>query len=328
MQEAKFYKKQDNRSVICHLCPHECRIPDGGTGICRARINGEGILYAATYGETVTISLDPIEKKPLYHFKPGSRVLSIGHNACNLSCLFCQNYSISQRECPSHHLEPEDIVALCIREKSPAVAFTYTEPLTWYEFVLDCSKALHEAGFASILVTNGYINPEPLEELLPYVDAMNVDLKSMSDEFYRRICGGTLEPVKRTIEYAASRCLVEVTNLIITGENDTEKDIRELVDFVAGIDENIPLHFSRYYPTYKMTNPPTPVATLEMAYRIAKEKLHNVYLGNIISETRSNTYCPNCGELLINRSGYHVSVEKMDDSRCSNCGTTIRGIWK
>ncbi len=328
MQEAKFYDKQDDRSVICHLCPHECRIPQSGTGICRARINREGRLYAATYGETVTISIDPIEKKPLYHMKPGSRVLSIGHNSCNLGCKFCQNYSISQQDCPSHSLSPEELVALCIREKSPAVAFTYTEPLTWYEYVLDASKALHENGFASILVTNGYVNPEPLEALLPFVDAMNIDLKSMNDGFYRKICGATLDPVKRSIEIAATKCLVEVTNLVITGENDSEEDIRTLVDFVASIDVDIPLHFSRYYPTYRMANPPTSPATLEMAYRIAKEKLHYVYLGNIISESRTNTYCPKCGELLVNRSGYNVSIESMDGSRCTNCGTAIHGIWK
>ncbi len=328
MHEAHFYEKQDDNSVICHLCPHECRIADGKKGLCRARANHDGMLYAESYGLTVSLSLDPIEKKPLYHMLPTSKVLSIGHNSCNMRCSFCQNYSISQGDCPSRRLLPDELVMLCKRENSPAVAFTYTEPLTWYEYVLDASRALQEAGLKSILVTNGYINPEPLRELLPYVDAMNIDLKSMNDVFYREICGGRLEPVKETIRIAAKQCLVEVTNLLITDENDGDEEISALVDFLASIDREIPVHFSRYYPTYKMTNPATSVSTLDRAYEIAKEKLSNVYLGNVISDERTSTYCPNCGELVIERSGYHVAIRGMDGSRCGSCGKAIHGVWK
>ncbi len=328
MHEAMYYKKMGDGSVVCHLCPHECTIQEGKTGICRARINRDGTLIAATYGKTVSISLDPIEKKPLFHMLPTSKVISVGHNSCNLRCSFCQNFSISQGECYAHSFTMDDLVTLCSRENSPAVAFTYTEPTTWFEFILDASKALHEAGYKSILVSNGYINQEPLRELLPYIDAMNIDLKAITEHFYRDICGGTLQPVLDTIKTAVEHCLVEVTNLLITDENDSEEEIQRLVDFVAGVDPEIPLHFSRYYPTYKMTNPPTPVVTLEKAFTIAKKKLSHVYLGNVISEKRTNTYCPTCGNLLIARSGYNVEVAGMDGNRCRQCATTIHGIWK
>jgi len=321
MKEALFYNKLEDHKVRCDLCPHNCIIAPEQIGICRARKNISGILYAINYGETITISIDPMEKKPLYHFHPGKSILSIGPNSCNFSCKFCQNYQSSQLKIPTKTINPPELVELCRSHNCNFVAFTYTEPTTWFEFILDASKLLKENNIKTVMVTNGFINQKPLSELLPYIDAMNIDLKAFDDKFYKTICNGSLQPVLETIKTASKQCHIEITNLIITDENDSEKQINDLVDFVEDVNPNIPLHFSRYYPTYKMENPPTSVSTLEMAKKIAEKKLNFVYLGNIVTER--NTQCPNCDHLLIRRD--YPLQNNIVDGKCPSCGHTIYG---
>ena len=321
MKEALFYTKLEDQKVKCELCPHNCIISSGKNGICRARKNISGILYAINYGETISISIDPMEKKPLYHFHPGKNILSIGPNSCNFSCRFCQNYQSSQLEVPTTIITPAILLEQCRLHNCDFVAFTYTEPTTWFEFILDSSKLLKENGINTVMVTNGFINQEPLKVLLPYIDAMNIDLKAFDEKFYKTICNGALQPVLETIKTALKHCHIEITNLIITEENDSEKQINDLVDFVADVNPNIPLHFSRYYPTYKMENPPTSVSTLEMTKEIAEKKLNYVYLGNIVTE--KNTICPKCDHLLIRRD-YPLKVDVIN-GKCPSCGHTIYG---
>jgi len=321
MLEAMFYTKLEHNKVRCDLCPHYCVIQPGDVGICRARKNIDGVLFAKNYGETITISIDPMEKKPLYHFHPGKSIISIGSNSCNFSCKFCQNYHSSQLDVPTINITPSNLLKQCKTHKCNFVAFTYTEPTTWFEFILDSSKLLKEHEIKTVMVTNGFINQEPLNELLPYIDAMNIDLKAFDEKFYNTICNGSLQPVLNTIRTAHKKCHVEITNLIITDKNDSEKHIHDLVDFIAEIDIEIPLHFSRYYPTYKMENPPTSLITLQKAKEIAEQKLKYVYLGNIVTDR--NTYCPNCGNLLILRD--HQMQNNIIDAKCPSCNQTIYG---
>ena len=321
MIEAKYYKKLNNDKVQCLLCPHYCFLSNGETGKCKGRINHKGILFAENYGKTIAHSLDPMEKKPLYHFYPGSSILSLGANSCNFSCDFCQNYQSSQQKTFTREISPGSLLAYCHQQDCKFVAFTYTEPITWFEFVLDSAQLLKKNDIKVVLVTNGFINPEPLNELLPYIDAMNIDLKSINDIFYQKYCGGYVKPVLDTIRTSVQKCHVELTNLVITDANDGAAEIRELVDFVASVNSDIPLHFSRYYPCYKMTNPPTTVENLENAKRIAEEKLHHVYLGNVL--TNSDTLCPNCKAILIKR-GYGV-ISKIVNNACPSCGYKIYG---
>lgn len=271
--------------VLCGICPHDCVLNEGQTGFCRARSNRGGEVVADNYGLITSIALDPIEKKPLYRFHPGSRILSAGSYGCNLRCSFCQNYGISM--CGSNartvYLSPEELTQKAIElvpEGNIGIAFTYNEPLIGYEYVRDCAKAAKEKGLKIVLVTNGYINEEPLTELLPLVDAMNIDLKAFTEEFYKRI-SGCIEPVKKAIETAAKSCHVEVTTLIIPGENDSEEEMRELSQWLASVDESMPYHISRFFPRYKMTDKQaTPVKTVCSLADIARKKLKYVYEGN------------------------------------------------
>jgi len=321
MKEALFYTKLKDNRVRCDLCPHGCIIHPGKTGKCRGRTNIEGTLYAVNYGKTISLSIDPMEKKPLYHFHPVNNILSIGSNSCNLSCKFCQNFQSSQLDVNTKSITPSDLLSYCTENRCQFVAFTYTEPTTWFEFVLDASKLLNENNIKTVFVTNGYINQEPLKQLLTYIDAMNIDLKAFDDKFYSSICNGSLQPVLETIKTASKQCHIEITNLIITDENDSEKQINDLVDFVADLNPEIPLHFSRYYPTYKMHNKTTPISTLETAKEIAEKKLTYVYLGNIAVER--NTNCPNCGKLLIRRD-YPQKIE-ITSGQCPHCNHNIYG---
>ncbi|UCH36765.1 MAG: AmmeMemoRadiSam system radical SAM enzyme [Armatimonadota bacterium] len=320
-----FYDPPADGRIRCRLCPHECRIADGKTGVCRVRQQRDGTLYALTYSEVTSVNLDPIEKKPLYHFHPGSWILSLGTLGCNLACDFCQNWQISQEAVPTRTLTPQQAVEMAQREpRNVGLAFTYNEPLIWYEYVHDTALLARERGLKTVLVTNGFINEEPLRELLPAIDALNIDVKSYSDDFYRTLCKGRAAPVRRTAEIAhAAGCLVELTNLIIPGYNDGEDDVRALVDWVAGLDPAIPLHFSRYHPAYKLDAPPTPVATLRKAYRIAAEKLNYVYLGNVMDAGGEDTQCPSCGETVIARQGFSARVTGIRDGKCTHCDAEI-----
>lgn len=283
MKEASYYEKLNQNKVHCHLCPQECIISDGRRGACGVRINKEGTLYSEVYGKTTSIALDPIEKKPLYHYHPGEYILSIGTKGCNLHCDFCQNWHISQDiEAPTEDITQDRIVEKAKGLNSFGIAYTYNEPFIWYEFVLDTAKLAKKNGLENVLVTNGYVNMTPLEEMLPFIDAMNIDLKSIDEEFYKKICKGKLKPVLEVIKRSARSCHIELTNLIIPTLNDSESAIHKLVDWVyENVGSEVPLHFSRYFPCYKMKLPPTPRPTLEMAERIAKEKLRYVYLGNV-----------------------------------------------
>ncbi|MDD2715493.1 MAG: AmmeMemoRadiSam system radical SAM enzyme [Candidatus Wallbacteria bacterium] len=322
-KEALHYRRGD---VICLLCPHECRLKNGQTGNCKARTAIDGRLYSDNYGSVTGIGMDPVEKKPLYHFYPGSEILSIGTFGCNLHCFFCQNYSISQAVAQAKEIQPEDLADLLREYGGIGVAYTYSEPLIWYEFVSDCCRIVRKNGKKNVLVTNGFIKPEPLAELLPSIDAMNIDLKAFSDEFYRKHCGGQLAPVLETIRISAKSCHVELTNLVVTDLNDNEEEFMELVEFVAEIDREIPLHISRYHPSYNCLNPATSQVTLQRFYQIAKEKLQFVYLGNLMDKEASSTFCPGCGKMVVERLGYNVR-NRLKGRNCPFCGTGVKGEY-
>ncbi len=332
MKEALFYKPLSQKKVKCLLCPKGCIIKDGERGDCRARLNINGILYTLNYEKITSIAYDPIEKKPLYHFLPGAHILSIGTFGCNFYCPFCQNWEISQateRDVPVRHLSVEDLVAYAREYNSCGVAFTYNEPSIWFEYIKDAAPLIKDKGLKVVLVTNGYINPIPQKEILPYIDAMNIDLKAFTDDFYIKYTGGHLLPVLNSIERAKSSGIhVEITNLLISGLNDSEAEIRAMVDWVYHLDPSIPLHFSRYFPAYKMNRPPTPVSTIEMAYNIAKEKLPYVYMGNVWSQEGNTTYCRHCGKPIIVREGYNITSYNIENGKCKFCGREVDGVFE
>ncbi|MCX7745582.1 MAG: AmmeMemoRadiSam system radical SAM enzyme [Clostridia bacterium] len=282
---AKHYKKIEDLKVNCSLCPHNCMIESGKYGICRARRNVEGDLYSLNYGMVTSIALDPIEKKPLYRFHPGSLILSVGTFGCNLKCSFCQNWGIAHENPKTMRVEPLELVQKAeelMEDGNIGIAYTYNEPSIWYEFIEDTAKLAKEHKLKNVMVTNGFIGIEPLKGLLPYIDAMNIDIKAFNNHFYQEICKARLEEVKRVVEIAAEKCHVEITTLVIPGLNDRMEEIEDMVKWLRGITPEIPLHLSRYFPNYKMTDiPPTPVETLYKARDKALQYLKYVYLGNI-----------------------------------------------
>jgi pyruvate formate lyase activating enzyme len=319
--EARYYEKLDAGQVRCHLCPVNCHIAPGKQGICMIRTNEGGTLYATEYGRTIAVNIDPIEKKPLYHFKPGSEILSIGPNGCNFACAFCQNWTISQEKANTRYIAPESLVGLARESGSVGVAYTYTEPMIWFEYIYDSGRLLKAAGLSVVLVTNGYINEEPARELFGLVDAANIDLKSIRPDFYRKVCKGKLADVQRTIKIAIEMGVhIELTNLLIPKMNDSDEEINELVDWVADLNPKIPLHISRYFPNYKADNPATPEERLIYAYRAAKKRLKYVYVGNIMGVGSSDTLCQNCGATLVKRNGYDVKIIELNGNRCAKCG--------
>jgi len=283
VKEALFYEALTDNKVKCLLCPQACIIPPEKTGFCGVRQNKQVKLYSLIYAQITSLALDPIEKKPLYHYYPGKYILSLGTKGCNLACPFCQNWSISQNDnAPLESTSSEEIIRQAEEYKSFGIAYTYNEPFIWYEFVLDTAILAKEKGLKNVLVTNGFITPKPLEKILPYIDAMNIDLKSIEDEFYQKFCHGRLEPVLTTIKKAHQSCHIELTNLVITGLNDRRDNFIKLVDWIyENLGSQVPLHFSRYFPCYKMDLPPTPLATLKSAEEIARKKIKYVYLGNV-----------------------------------------------
>ena len=286
--ECRYYKKSDDGRIECQLCPHHCRMADGKTGLCRSRKNKGGVLVSEVYGKPCSLAIDPIEKKPLYHFHPGTTCLSMACTGCNFRCLNCQNYEISQvqpSEVDHYDLSPEAVVELCLEHHCPGIAYTYTEPLTYLEYITDTARLAHKAGLWNILVTAGYVCQEPLNDLLPHLDAANIDLKSFSDDIYMKVSGGHLQPVLDTIlAMHGAGVWIELTNLVIPGVNDDRQMIRKMCRWIAanGLADN-PLHFSRFFPKYKMRNiPPTPLQTLKEAEQIALEEgIKYVYLGNV-----------------------------------------------
>jgi len=323
IHDALFWRKEGN-DIRCLLCPHHCLLPNGKKGICSVRYNEDGQLKTENFGEITAMFIDPIEKKPLYHFKPGKKILSVGSFGCNFSCKFCQNYSIAQQRSKSEYLPPDQLAAASkVPDNNIGIAFTYNEPIIWFEYILKTAKIIKETypNFCIVLVTNGYIEAGPLEELLPFIDAMNIDLKSMQQQYYQKICGGDLQHVLRTIEMAHKRCHIEITTLLVSGLNDSMDEVKEIASYLSVLDKNIPLHLSRYFPFYKMRRPATEVKVMKRAAETAKEYLNYVYLGNVY-DCNNSTYCNKCGKLLIERSGYNVQLY-MDEAVCPACHADI-----
>ncbi len=309
----------------CDLCPMGCKLEPGQAGVCGGRVNQGGQLIAAEYGRVVAAGVDPIEKKPLYHFHPGAPILSIAAHGCNLQCKFCQNWSISQsHDGAVREVEPGWVVAEAERVDSIGIAYTYSEPLVWYEFVHETSALARERGLKNVLVSNGFLNEAPLRQLLPLIDAANFDLKSMDDAFYRKICLARVQPVLDAIRLARELGVhVEVTNLVIPGHNDSDEQLQRLIDFVAGLDRDVPLHFSAYHPSYLFDAPPTPVETLRRAADLARRKLDFVYVGNVTVPDGSNTRCPGCGNVVVERAGYFARSRLTPDAHCPDCGREL-----
>jgi len=320
-EEARFYDVEQDGSMTCSLCPHRCRIQPGQRGLCRTRINQSGKLLAQTYGRIASYGKDPIEKKPLYHYYPGSRIFSIGSYGCNFSCDFCQNFSISQETPSLIDTSPHNLADIAANESNNlGVAYTYNEPTVWYEFMTDIAREVRSKGLKNVMVTNGYMNPEPLEQLLPLIDAMNIDLKSMSGAFYEKYCGGKLDPVLEFIRKAADSCHIEITTLLIDGLNTDPEEMDRLAQFIASIRPTIPLHLSRFFPAYKRQEPPTDLASLDALKEIAGKHLKYVYIGNVPEYNRT-TECPSCGKIVVDRSseGVHTWLDK--SGFCGHCGS-------
>ena len=319
----------------CELCPKACRIKEGDRGDCRIRVNLDGKLHALTYGYPCSIHVDPIEKKPLFHFYPGSPILSIATAGCNLHCKNCQNWQISQsnpEDIPAYKLDPQDIVNLTLKENCSMLAYTYTDPSAFYEYALDTATIAKENSLKNVLVTAGYLNKAPLRRLGKVTDAANVDLKFFDDAMYEKITTGHLKPVLDYLVLAKELGLwVEVTHLIIPTLNDDFSLIKKMCRWIKdNLDKNTPLHFSRFHPHYRMKNlPATPVTTLKRAYTIAREVgLNYVYIGNVWGGEGENTYCPHDGKLLIRRVGYKIMEYNITKGKCPDCKNNIAGRWK
>ncbi len=331
----KYQKQLDEQRVLCLLCPHFCELKEGQTGICRTRENVGGTLYSNAYGNPCSVAMDPIEKKPLFHFLPGSRILSIATAGCNLRCQNCQNWSISQvspSEVPAYELMPEAIIELALKEGTESIAFTYTEPTVYFEYMLETAKLAKQAGLKTVLISNGYINPEPLKELCTYLDAANIDLKVFDEAVYTKLTGAKLKPVLETLQTLKSEYVwLEITNLLIPGFTDEPGLIHELCNWlVINGFSDVPLHFSRFFPNYKLPHTkPTPPEDLTQAFEIAKNAgIRFVYTGNLLGASGENTHCPSCKKTLIGRVGYRILSHAMDGNRCQNCGSVIPGVFR
>jgi pyruvate formate lyase activating enzyme len=335
MKEALVYDKLNGADVKCRLCGHNCLIHAGQRGICAVRENREGTLYSLVYGKVISMNVDPVEKKPLFHFLPGSSSFSIATAGCNFRCKHCQNYEISQLprerrfQIPGREMTPEAIVDAAVYNNCESISYTYTEPTIFFEFAFDCARLAREKGVKNFFVSNGYTGPDAVRLIAPFLDANNIDLKG-SDKFYREICGARLAPVKETIRLMKELGVwVEVTTLVIPDLNDSEKDLTDIAEFICSVSPGIPWHVSQFYPTYKlMDKPRTPVETLRGACDIGRRAgLKYVYVGNVPGEEGENTCCPSCEELLIRRVGYRILKNKIKEGSCPNCGTAIEGIW-
>jgi pyruvate formate lyase activating enzyme len=333
MKEAKFYEARGD-TVYCQLCPNQCILNNNMTGVCRVRKNINGTLYTLVYGQVCAAHNDPIEKKPLFHFLPGTRAFSIATVGCNMRCLNCQNWSISQAspgDVETQHMLPGEVVQQAQLSNSKIIAYTYTEPTIFYEFMYDTAKKAHEEGLKNIVVSNGYVNEKPLRELSKVIDAANIDLKGFDKDVLMKLTGGNLTDIKRSLKiYKEEGVWLEITNLIVPSYTDDLKKIEEMCEWVKkNLGEGVPIHFSRFHPQYKLTNlPPTPVKTLERAQEIALKKgLKYVYIGNVPGNEFEDTYCPNCKKRIIERKGYLVEEPKIKDGKCQFCGEEIEGVW-
>jgi pyruvate formate lyase activating enzyme len=337
MKEAMLYEKLDKGKVKCNLCAHRCLIVPGKRGICAVRENVEGTLYSLVYGKVISFNIDPIEKKPLFHFLPGSRSLSLATVGCNFRCEHCQNYTISQfpRErpdvpIPGEDMTPEEVVEAASRNGCESISYTYTEPTIFLEFAYDCARLARERGIRNVFVSNGFMTPESAGLIAPYLDGNDIDLKG-DKEFYRKICHARVEPVRETIRLMKEQGVwLEVTTLIIPGHNDSEEVLRGIIDFIVSVDPSIPWHVTQFYPTYKLLDVPrTPVETLRRARDLGlRSGLKYVYEGNVPGEGGENTYCPKCGEALVMRFGVSLRENRLKDGSCPHCGQSLEGVWK
>jgi len=333
---ARYWEKLQDSTVQCRLCPRKCLIQDGRRGFCTVRLNKAGTLYTLGYGNPVSLQIAPIEKKPFFHVAPGESVFSLAVAGCNMRCLFCQNWQISQAkpdEAESYAMSAQDIVQETIKNNCRFIAYTYTEPTVFYEYMLDIAKLARQKGIKNTMHSCGYINPEPLEELLSYMDAVNIDLKGFNAEFYRKMGAfAELQPVLDTIKAIKKRGVwLEITNLIIPGQNDNPQEIRKMCLWIKdNVGDEVPLHFSRFMPAFKLSSlPPTPIEKLQEACKIAKEVgLKYVYLGNVPGHPQESTYCPRCGKLLVGRIGYEIKEVNIKEGKCIYCGYKIAGRWE
>ena len=323
------------KGIKCKLCPHACILKEGEVGECRTRKNIDGVLYTLAYGNPCAIHIDPIEKKPLYHFFPGSGSLSIATAGCNLACLNFQNWQISQKspeETNNYTLMPDDVVEMVQEKQCKSIAYTYTEPIVYYEYMYDTARRAKEKGIRNVMVSAGYIEEKPLIDLCPVIDAANIDLKSFSNEIYEMLNAGSLEPILRTLKILKNEGVwLEITNLIVPDRTDDFNMIKKMCDwlFENGF-ENVPLHFSRFTPMYKLNHlPSTQVDVIDKAHDIAKNAgLKYVYVGNVPGHPAQDTYCPKCGKKLIDRQGYRIGDIHIEEGKCEYCGEGIAGVWE
>jgi len=335
MHLAMFQEKQAGAKVQCSLCSHRCLIASGHRGLCAVRENRDGVLSTLVYDKVIAQHIDPIEKKPLFHFLPGSWSFSIAAPGCNFRCKHCQNADISQLPrdqggiIVGESVTPQDLVDAALRTKCASISYTYTEPTIYFELAYDTARLAVEKGLQNVFVTNGYITPEALKEIRPFLHAANIDLKAFTDDFYKKICGARLQPVLDAIRsYYDLGIWIEITTLVIPGHNDSESELRQIAEFIASVSRDIPWHVSRFHPTYKLTDQPqTNIATLKRAREIGFESgLHYVYEGNVPGEGEG-TLCSNCGKTLIKRYGYNVESNVIKTGKCGYCDTVIAGVW-
>lgn len=323
MVEAKYYRVEKDH-VLCELCPRACRIKNGDEGDCWAYKNIDGKLVAKNYGKFVTATYDPIEKKPFFHYYPNSVVLSVAHNGCNLKCQFCQNGDIALERKDSKDISLQTLLDYSGKSHSIGVAYTFTEPLIWFEFLIDATRKLKGIGQKNVLVTNGYINDVPLQDLLPYVDAVNISIKSMREEAYQKYMEGHVDTVLNAVRGSFKKTHLEVTYLVIPGISDSDKELGDFVDFMESVSPEIPVHIKRHFPHYKMTDTPvTPNETMVKAYKLATQKLQYVYLTDVDIEGVADTFCPNCKRLIIKRRDYQSNLGGLRGTNCKFCGHRI-----
>lgn len=336
LHEASFYQQLAGGRVQCELCPNRCLLANHQRGICKDRENIDGKLYSLVYGKPVTTAVDPIEKKPFYHFLPGAKAYSLATAGCNLSCQYCQNWDISQRfpeDVQSTPMTPQQVVDQALKTGSEVIAFTYNEPIVWYEYMLDIAKLAKEKGLRTVMVSNGYINPQPLKELLPYIDAIKIDLKAFNDQTYAQLIGGKLEPVLDTIKTIhQSSTWLELVHLVVPGYTDNLEEIKQMCNWIKdNVGDEVPVHFSRFTPKYKLNNlPSTSEETVKKARQICLEAgLKYVYTGNIEDEVGSTTYCPTNNQPVIKRQAFFVQENLVgDNGKATNCPEPISGVWR
>lgn len=333
--EARYYEKLPNRKIKCLLCPRTCVIDDLERGYCGVRENRDGVYYTLVYGKPCTLHVDPIEKKPLFHFLPGSEALSIATAGCNVFCKFCQNWEISQsrpEQLPSLDFPPAKLVALTHEKKCPVIAFTYNEPVVFTEYMYDIAEKARGIGVHTAMISNGYIQTKPLKDLCRVLSAVKIDLKAFSERFYKELVSGQLQPVLDSlILLKQEKIWLEIVYLVIPGQNDDPNELSSLCKWIyKELGSGVPLHFTRFYPQYRLTNvPATPLQTLHKARKIAQDAgLQFVYSGNVPGDPGENTYCSQCSELLIKRMGYAIVENKIMSGQCPKCHTPIPGIWK